>query len=197
MGVKGHVEWPRLCPGASGLSLGKLHQLEPDRAYTSVSQTNLPGDTIGYINFAAFLIRATVINTYYFKLVVARIDHADDGSERKRRMSRSQGFGVELLPVGGLAAVKVLAIPAGVADPSLDGLDRLVGAGDQGGVDRSGRQKHNRHPKKAGPEESQRALHSVSFMQHHTEKCNNLGHRCQSNFGTKLFFKSFKLIDLL
>src|SRR5580692_6269301 len=59
---------PRLAP------LGQLHQFKPDLADARVNQTDLPGDTVGYINFASFLIRTAVVNSYHFKLAVPWID---------------------------------------------------------------------------------------------------------------------------
>src|SRR5580700_5417162 len=70
--------------------LGELHQFEPDLADTRIDQANLPGDTIGYINFAAFLIRSAVINSNHFKLAIARVNDAYEGTEGQVRMSGGQ-----------------------------------------------------------------------------------------------------------
>src|SRR5204862_8223511 len=87
------------------------------------------GYSIGYINFASFLIRTTIIDTHKFELPGTGVDQADDGSEGEIRVGCGQRLAVKLFAIGGFAAVKFGSIPAGVADPSLYRLDRfcLVG----------------------------------------------------------------------
>src|SRR5437899_4606086 len=58
-------------PPSGSVLLGQGHEFEPDLAHARVNQANLPGDSIGYINFAPFLIGTAVIDTYQFKLAVA------------------------------------------------------------------------------------------------------------------------------
>src|SRR6266481_3127067 len=91
-----------------------------------MNQANLPGDSIGYINFASFLIRTAVIDTYQFKLAVAGIHYADKGAKGKIGVRRSEGFAVEALAIGGFAAIEAGAIPAGVTHPGLDRLHGLI-----------------------------------------------------------------------
>src|SRR5580693_8880966 len=92
-------------PGYCLALLGELQQLEPDLSDARVNQSNLPGDTIGYINFAAFLIGTTVVDAHNFKLAGSGVDDADHGPEREDSVGGGKGLGVELLPVGGLLAV--------------------------------------------------------------------------------------------
>src|SRR5271165_1406625 len=53
----------------------QLHQFQPHLRYTRVDQTKLPGYAIGYINFAPFLIRTSVINTHNLKFAVPGVNH--------------------------------------------------------------------------------------------------------------------------
>src|SRR5579863_2177098 len=66
----------------SGL-LRQLHQLQADLADARMNQAELSGDTIGYINFASFLIGTPVIDTYKFKLAGTGIDHPNQGTKGK------------------------------------------------------------------------------------------------------------------
>ena len=47
------LDYLRLPPRRCLALLGQLQQLEPDLSDARVNQANLPGYTIGYINFAA------------------------------------------------------------------------------------------------------------------------------------------------
>jgi len=75
--------------------LGQLHQLEPDLAHARVDKTEFPGDAIGYINFASFLIGTAVINTYQFKFPGSGVHDAHQGAEREMRVSGGQSFAIE------------------------------------------------------------------------------------------------------
>src|SRR5206468_11748432 len=102
--------------------LGQLHELEPYLAHAGMDQADFPGGTIGYINFAPFLIGTPVIDTYKLELPAAGVDHTDEGPKRQVGVCRCEGFTVERLTIRGLAAVKAGAVPAGIAHP---GLNRL------------------------------------------------------------------------
>jgi len=71
----------------SSTFLGQLHQLEPDLAHARVDKTEFPGDAIGYINFASFLIGTAVINTYQFKFPGSGVHDAHQGAEREMWVS--------------------------------------------------------------------------------------------------------------
>ena len=75
---------------ASSAPRWQLHQLQPYLADTRMNQPQLAGDTIGYINFASFLIGTAVIDAYNFKFSVARVDHAYPGAKGKARVSSGQ-----------------------------------------------------------------------------------------------------------
>ena len=55
-----------------------------------MDQANLPGDSIGYINFAPFLIGTAVIDAYQFKLAVAGIHYADELPSLIRAVARNE-----------------------------------------------------------------------------------------------------------
>ena len=42
--------------------LWNFEKFEPDLAHARMKQADLPGDAIGYINFASFLIRTSIID---------------------------------------------------------------------------------------------------------------------------------------
>src|SRR5712664_3406003 len=119
--------WSVATPTPSGsVLLGQLQELEPNLAHAGMDQADFPGDTIGYINFAPFLIGTPVIDTYQFKLPGPGIHHADQRPKGKVGVRRGQSFSVERLTIRGLAAVKPGPIPAGIAHPSLDRPHRLI-----------------------------------------------------------------------
>src|SRR5260221_13335542 len=70
-----------------------------------MDQADFPGDTIGYINFAPFLIRTPVIDTHQLELAVPGVHHTDYGAKGKIGVCGSEGFRVEALAIGGFAAV--------------------------------------------------------------------------------------------
>ncbi len=111
----------------------QLHQFEPDLAHARMNQTDLPGDTIGYINFAPFLIGTSVIDSYKFKLPVPGVHNPDDGPKRQVWMRGGQRLAVEALAVGGLLAIESWPIPTGIADPSLDRLSPVRSNARRGG----------------------------------------------------------------
>src|SRR5580692_5686833 len=129
----------------------QLDQFEPELAHAGMAQTDFPGDTIGYINFAPFLIRTPVIDTYKFELATTGVHYPDEGPKGEVRVRRRECFGVEMLSVGGLAPVKPGAIPAGIAHPSLDRLYRLTQMRDEGGLHRRSDEEHKKHPAKSSP----------------------------------------------
>jgi hypothetical protein len=59
--------------------LGQLNQFKPNLAHAGMDQTDFPGDTIGYINFAPFLIGTPVIDSHKFELTTSGIHYADEG----------------------------------------------------------------------------------------------------------------------
>src|SRR5712664_739085 len=119
--------WSYSTPTPSGsVLLGQLHELEPYLAHARMDQADFPGDTIGYINFAPFLIGTPVIDTYKLELPAAGVHHADEGSKRQIGMCRCEGLTVEGLTIRSLATVKPGTIPAGIAHPSLNWLHRLI-----------------------------------------------------------------------
>src|SRR5260370_29118921 len=76
-----------------------------------MDQADFPGDTIGYINFAPFLIGTPVIDTYQLKLAVPGVHHTDKGAKRQIGVCRCEGFGVEALAIGGFSILYTLALP--------------------------------------------------------------------------------------
>src|ERR1700682_6257441 len=91
-----------------------------------MDQADFPGDTIGYINFAPFLIRTPVIDTYQFKLAVPGVNHTDEGAKRQVWVCRCENFGVKALAIGGVSPIEPGAVPTGIAHPSLDRLHGLI-----------------------------------------------------------------------
>src|SRR6266481_6284557 len=129
-----------------------------------MNQADFPGDTIGYINFAPFLIGTPVIDTHYFKLAVAGVDHPDDGAKRKVRMCRREGFGVEALAIGGFAAIEPGPIPTGIAHPGLDRLHGLIQMRYEGGFHSRSNQEHEEYPPQCSPAHEKSMSHSVIFV---------------------------------
>src|SRR5258707_6042004 len=84
-----------------------------------MDQADFPGDTIGYINFAPFLIGTPVIDTYQLKLAIPGIDHTDEGAKRQVGVCRRKSFGVEALAIGGFSALGTRATPTRIAHPRL------------------------------------------------------------------------------
>src|SRR5882724_10287074 len=131
-----------------------------------MDQADFPGDTIGYINFAPFLIGTPVIDTHKFELPVAGVHHADEGPKRKVRMRRCEGFTVERLTIRGLATVKARAVPAGIAYPCLNRLHRLIQMRHQRGLHRRSDEEHERNPTECSPDHEKSMSHSVFFVLH-------------------------------
>src|SRR5690349_1102923 len=115
MGIKGGLGHKRPRPPSGSVLLGQLHELEPDLAHARVNQIKVPGDTIGYINFASFLIRSAVVDTYQYKLAVAGIHDANQRTKGEVGVCGRQGLGREDLAVGGLSAVEPGPVPTRVA----------------------------------------------------------------------------------
>ena len=109
---------------SSGTLRWQLHQFQPHLAYTRVDQANLPGYAIGYINFASFLVGTPIINANNLKFSVVGVDDADPGTKWQVGMRCAQTLAVEPLPVCRLLAVELRSLPAGIADPDLDGFHR-------------------------------------------------------------------------
>src|SRR5258708_21375742 len=84
------------------------------------------GDTIGYINFAPFLIRTTVIDAHQLEFAITGVDHANYGAKGKIGVCRGEGFRVEALAIGGFAAIEPRALPTGISPPRLFRLLRLI-----------------------------------------------------------------------
>src|SRR5260370_36651467 len=85
-----------------------------------MDQADFPGDTIGYINFAPFLIGTPVIDTYHLKLAGPSIHDADHGSKRQVGVCRRQSLGIEDLAIGGPAAIEAGSLPASVTQPGFN-----------------------------------------------------------------------------
>src|SRR5260221_12412389 len=85
-----------------------------------MDETQFPGDAIGYINFASFLIGTAVIDTYKFKFPGASVYDAHEGAERKMWVRGGEGFAVEDLAIVGVAAGEAGAHQNGLAYPGLD-----------------------------------------------------------------------------
>src|SRR5579872_5408102 len=104
----------------SSTFLRKLHQFEPDLAHAGMDKADFPGDAIGYINFASFLIGATVINAYQLKFPIARVYDAHQGTEWQMGVRGGQSLAVEDLAISRLAAVEARSIPARITHPGLN-----------------------------------------------------------------------------
>src|SRR5260370_22976598 len=91
-----------------------------------MDQADFPGDTIGYINFAPFLIGTPVIDTYYLKLAGPGIHNADHGPKRQGGVGRRQSLGIEDLAIGGLAAIEAGTITTRVTHPEFYRLARVI-----------------------------------------------------------------------
>src|SRR5260370_24832788 len=91
-----------------------------------MDQADFPGDAIGYINFAPFLIGTPVIDTYKLELAVPDVDYAYDGAKRKIGVCRGEGFGVEALAIGGFSALLPRVLPTCIIHPALNPLSRLI-----------------------------------------------------------------------
>src|SRR5207245_7044735 len=111
-----------------------------------MDQAAFPGDTIGYIHFAPFLIGTSVIDTYYFELPVPSVHYANQGPKRKVGVRGSQGFGVEALTVGGLSPIEPRAVPTGIAHPALNRLHRLTQMRHEGGLHRRSAKEDQKNP---------------------------------------------------
>src|SRR5260370_2185087 len=129
-----------------------------------MEKADFPGDTIGYINFAAFLRRTPVMDTHQLKAAVPRVHYADHGTKRQVGVRRSKGFGIEALAVGGFAPVEPWAIPAGVAYPGLNRLDGLIQVRYQGGLHHRSDEEHKRYPAERSPHHEESMSHSVFFV---------------------------------
>src|SRR6516164_2478082 len=177
---------------ARGALRGQLHQLQPHLVHTRVDQANLPGYPIGYINFASFLVRTPVINAHNFKLAVSRVHDTHPSAKWQVRMSRSQRLGVKGLPVRGALAIKVGTIPAGIADPHLDGLDWLTAVGHKRCFDTGCNQEHQRHPTDCSPSHEEWSSHSVFIPLQIIKKCSRNTALCQPISRRNLSLNSLK-----
>ena len=79
-------------------------------------------------------------------------------------MGSGQRFAVEAFAVGGLLTVEARPIPAGIADPSLDRLNRCAQMRNEGGVHNRNDEEHQEHPTESGPENKEWSSHSVFFV---------------------------------
>src|SRR5467141_2996991 len=135
-----------------------------------MDQADFPGDTIGYINFAPFLIGTPVIDTYYFKLAVPGVDHTDDGAKRQVWVCRREGFGVEALTISGLAAIEPGAIPTGITHPGLDRLHGVIQIRYEGCLHRRSDEEHEEYPPQCSPTHEKSMSHSVLFCTTRNQK---------------------------
>src|SRR5215472_3186459 len=156
-------------------------------------QPDLAGHPVGYINFASLLIRSAVIDAYQFKLAGARVDQPDDGAERKVGVGRGQRLRVKMLSVGSLAAVKFRSIPAGIANPGLDGFRRFCLVSHQRRFHHRGDEEHERYPPQGGPDHEERSSHSVVFLLQLPKKCSRKASLCQPIPAWKIPLKSLIL----
>src|SRR5277367_5029191 len=157
----------------------QLHQFQPHLAYTRVDQANLPSYSIGYINFAPLLVGSSVINAHNLKLAIARVHNSNPRPKRQIRVCRRQTLGIEPLAVRRLLPVELGAIPAGIANPSLDRLRWLRQMSHQGRFHSRSNQEHQRHPANRGPCNEEWSSHSVFFLLLTTEKCSKNAALCQ------------------
>src|ERR1700686_513188 len=144
-----------------------------------MDKADFPGDAIGYINFASFLIRTPVIYSYQLKFPVAGIDHAHQRAERQMRVRGRQCLTVEDLPIGRLAAIEAGAIPAGIAHPGLDRLRRFAQVRHQRRLHRRSDEEHQRNPTECSPNNEESVSHSVFFVLQLPKKCSEKESLCQ------------------
>src|ERR1035438_4195607 len=111
-----------------------------------MNQADLPGDAIGYINFAAFLIGAAVINSYHLKFAVSRIYDTHQRVERQIGVRGSQRLGVETLPVRSRSPVKFRTVPTGISHPAFDRLGGIAQMSHQGSLHRWSDEEHQGYP---------------------------------------------------
>src|SRR5438876_9564916 len=117
MGVEGHGFRD---PGNPGPVFARyVQQLQAHLVHARVNQPDLPGYAVGYINFASFLIRTAVIDTYQFKLAVPGIHDADHRTEWQVRMRCGQRLGIESLPIRRFLTIEAWSVPTGIAYPGL------------------------------------------------------------------------------
>src|SRR5437016_7551357 len=129
-----------------------------------MDQADFPGDPIGYINFAPFLIGTPVIDAYNLKLAVPEVDDADQGAKRQVGVCRGESFGIEALAVGRLAPIEPGAIPTGIAHPGLNRPYRLIQMRHQGGLHHRSDEEHERYPAQRSPHHEESMSHSVFFV---------------------------------
>jgi hypothetical protein len=129
-----------------------------------MDQADFPGDTIGYINFAPFLIGTPVIDTYYFKLAVPGVNYPDYGAKGKVRVCRREGFAVEALAIGGFAPIEPGAVPARIAHPGLDWLHGLIQMRYEGCFHPRCNEEHQENPPQCSPAHEKSMSHSVIFV---------------------------------
>src|SRR5258708_38674728 len=110
-----------------------------------MDQADFPGDTIGYINFAPFLIGTPVIDTYYLKLAVPGVHDPDHGAKRKVRVCRRKGFAVEALAIGGLTPIEPRGVPTGITHPGLSWLYGMIQMRYAGGFPPPANEGHQRN----------------------------------------------------
>src|SRR5579864_1783578 len=144
-----------------------------------MNQADLSGYAIGYINFAPFLIRTTIIDANQFKLSASGIDQPNDRPEGKVGVGSREGLGVKALPVGRLAAVEFGSIPAGIADPSLNRLGRFSLIGYERCFHHWCDKEHQWHPAYCSPNHEEWLFHSVVFLLQFTKKCSRKASLCQ------------------
>src|SRR6266436_3077136 len=144
-----------------------------------MDKAEFPGDTIGYINFASFLIGTAVIDTYQFKLARAGVYDAHEGTEGKVWVRRSESFTVEDLAIGGFATVEAGAVPARVAGPGFDRLGRLAQVCHEWRFHHRSDEEHQGNPAECSPNHEESVSHSVVFVLQVPEKCSGRESLCQ------------------
>src|SRR5260370_32923818 len=144
-----------------------------------MDKADFPGDAIGYINFASFLIRTSVINTYQLKFPGSRVDDANQGAERQVGVRCCKSFAIEELDVSRLAAIEAGSVPACVAYPGFDRLRRLAQVSDERRFHRRSDEEHQRNPTECSPDYKESVSHSVVFVLQVPEKCSEKESLCQ------------------
>src|SRR5437899_12526654 len=129
-----------------------------------MDQIEAAGHTVGYINFTPFLVRPAVIDTYKYKLAVAGIDEANQGTKRKVGVGGRQDFRGEDLAVGGFAPVEARTVPTGVARPGLNRPCSMTYVSYQRRFHQRSGEEHDKFPPKRTPHHTVSMSHSYALV---------------------------------
>src|SRR5713226_2521522 len=144
-----------------------------------MDKADFPGDAIGYINFASFLIGTAIINTYQLKFPVTGVYDPHQRAEREMGVRGGECFTVEDLAVGRLAAVEPGSIPARITHPGLDRLWGLAQVRHERCFHRWCDEEKQRNPAECSPNYKESVSHSVVFVLQLPEKCSGKEPLCQ------------------